>query len=302
MTEKPTLSIALLENEKIRGDVNAHLSVSGHRLEITSSPEGRKALKVVRSSSGADIGLMIAASPECKKVDGVHQNGVGVWFSSDHFLDARDNEMGRKIVDSIARAEDEAHARQDDKTKPAFGVEIQSGLSAAQKGRMAASNWYQEGLREDGSIPRAKALQLMQAQSTVQFADENGHYATIKSGDYIGRDTKGRLSGVSAFASMGQLDVERSDPAEKINKEAQRSVNVMYLLKQVNQPVAVYKEESGRGSVVCQSEDGKVHTLEVSASVNAAQSRLRENFDGFVARKRAIEKNPERAPKSVRER
>jgi hypothetical protein len=136
----------------------------------------------------------------------------------------------------------------------------------------------------------------------VQFADENGHYTTVKAGDYIGRDTKGQLSGISAYASMGQLDVERSEPAEKINKEAQRSVNVMYLLKQVNQPVGVYKEESGRGSVVCQSEDGKVHTLEVSPSVNAAQSRLRDNFHGFVARKRAIEKNPERAPKSVRER
>lgn len=67
MSEKPTLSIALLENEKIRGDVNAHLSVSGHRLELTSSSEGRKALKVVRSSSGADVGLMIAPSLSPKK-------------------------------------------------------------------------------------------------------------------------------------------------------------------------------------------------------------------------------------------
>lgn len=210
--------------------------------------------------------------------------------------------MGRKIVESIARAEDTAHSGEGNKTKPAWGVEIQSGLSASQKGRLAASEWYQEGTREDGTIPRARAVQLMQVASSVQFSDENGHYQTVEAGDYMARDTKGRLSGVSGYSSMGRLDVERSDPKDKINKEAQRAVNVMYLLKKTNQPVAVFEEESGRGSVVCQSEDGKVHTLEMSASVNAAQSRLRDNFDGFAARKRALEKNPERAPKSVRER
>lgn len=278
------LSIALIDNPDVRNRTNIHLKGAGLRLDAFER-EGKTSLRLMNTHTENDTGILLAPSPVSKPTGDLWNNRIGAWFNADNFLDENDNAAGRRMLAVVARAEGKAHEETQGRFKPDRDAALLDGLNGTLKGRLASSPWYQEGTREDGTIPEPRAVQVIQMSQRTNIKGPDGAYVRIEKDDHLGRDTQGALMSVSADSAMGVLDVDKSDSLVSIDRRAERAVEAMKILKESGSDFAVVKERNDQASIVCQTQDGAIRTLKTYGWAEAAEMAIERDGEQLKRQK-----------------